>query len=334
MTFNSLQQVRERLGELTNPSEHAIQEARKRNDSLTKPPGSLGRLEEIAVWLAGWQGSSTPKIENCQVLVFAGNHGVAARGVSAFPSVVTEQMVMNFQAGGAAVNQLSSLAGACLDVIPLDLDSPTKDFTLDKAMSEEEICQAISIGWDSVRPDSDAVALGEMGIGNTTSASAILQALFSSEAEEFVGRGTGVDDQGLDRKKQVVAEGVQRHSGLRPLETLQALGGREIAAMAGAILKARELLIPVVLDGFICCSAASVLHCESGRSLDHCIPGHVSAEAAHRWLLNRLGLEPLLDLGMRLGEASGASLGLMILKAACACHSGMATFEQAGVSEG
>jgi nicotinate-nucleotide--dimethylbenzimidazole phosphoribosyltransferase len=260
---------------------------------------------------------------------------VTARGVSAFPAEVTAQMVLNFQAGGAAINQLARVFGARMDVHALELDRPTADFTRGPAMSEPEVVQAILTGWEAVDPGADLLVTGEMGIGNTTSAAAIAGALFDGRAVDWVGRGTGVSDAGLDLKAQVVREGIACNSNALGdgLAVLRCLGGRELAAMAGAIARARIERIPVILDGFICCAAAACLETAVPGALDHAVAGHVSAEAGHRRLLERLGKEPLLDLGMRLGEGSGAALAIGVLQGAVACHSGMATFAEAGVSE-
>ncbi|SFK50168.1 nicotinate-nucleotide--dimethylbenzimidazole phosphoribosyltransferase [Shimia haliotis] len=309
-------------------------EAEDRNGQLTKPPGALGRLEDLAIWYAGWRGNGRPTIEAPQVIVFAGNHGVTAQGVSAFPAEVTEQMVLNFQHGGAAINQLAKAAGATLDVVALDLATPTADFTQEAAMSEDEVVAALATGWNAVSAQSDLLVVGEMGIGNTTSAAAIANTLYGGDAADWVGRGTGVDDAGLVNKARVVAEGVALHGAPKGLEALRTLGGRELAAMAGAIARARGLRIPVIMDGFICTAAAATLDSEVAGALDHVVSGHVSAEAAHGAVLSQLGKEPMLSLGMRLGEGSGAAVAINILKSAVACHSGMATFAEAGVSDG
>ena len=317
------------------PSDQARAAATDRNGQLTKPPGALGRLEDLAIWYAAWRGEAAPRIERPQVIVFAGNHGVTARGVSAFPAEVTVQMVANFRHGGAAINQLAQLAGARMDVHALSLDRPTADFTEAPAMDDAGFVEALATGWSAVDPEADLLVTGEMGIGNTTSAAAIAHALYGGAAADWTGRGTGIDDAGLDLKTQVVARGVERHGDRGDgLDVLQSLGGREIAAMAGAIARARVEGIPVILDGFICCAAAACLAETASGALDHCVAGHVSAEAAHPALLEKLGKAPLLSLGMRLGEGSGAALAIQVLKGALACHSGMATFAEAGVSGG
>ncbi len=267
--------------------------------------------------------------------MFAGNHGVTRQGVSAYPAEVTVQMVANFAAGGAAINQLARTAGATLRVIPLSLERPTADFTDAPAMSEAEFLAAVATGYEAVSPQSDLVCLGEMGIGNTTAAAAIAAALFGGGGARWAGRGTGVDDDGLARKRDVIDRALARHAGLLhdPLRVAAALGGRELAAILGAALAARRYGIPVLLDGFVCTAAVAPLLRLRTDTLAHALAGHVSAEAGHRMLLDELHLKPLLDLGMRLGEASGAATALLLLRAALACHTGMATFAEAGVSD-
>lgn len=332
--FSTLAEFGSILNDLPRSDPSAFAGAQDRNGQLTKPPGALGRLEDLAIWYAGWRGDAKPTLKNPQVIVFAGNHGVCARGVSAFPPEVTVQMVMNFEHGGAAINQLCKTFGAALDVHALSLDTPTKDFTAAPAMSEAEVVEALMTGWNAVDPKADLLVTGEMGIGNTTSAAAIANALFGGEAADWTGRGTGVDDAGLALKTQVVAEGVALHGSGTALDILRCLGGRELAAMAGAIARARVLRIPVILDGFICSAAAAVLEQTVKGALDHTVAGHVSAEGAHAAVLKQIGKEPLLNMGMRLGEGSGGTLAIGILQAAVACHSGMSTFAEAGVSDG
>ena len=334
--FASLSGFRAALGALPQPDPGARDGAAARNAQLTKPPGALGRLEGLAQWYAGWRGDARPVLARPQVIVFAGNHGVVAQGVSAFPPEVTVQMVANFEAGGAAINQLAAAFGASLSVHALSLDTPTADFTRGPAMSEAECAAALAAGWEAVDEGADLLVTGEMGIGNTTSAAALALALFGGEAGDWVGRGTGVDDAGLARKRAAVEAGLRANpaAAADPLQALAALGGREIAAMAGAIAGARARAIPVILDGFICSSAAAVLERAQLGALDHAVAGHLSAEAGHGRLLRALGKEPLLSLGMRLGEGTGAALAIGVLKGALACHSGMATFAEAGVTGG
>lgn len=334
MPVRSLADIRALLTNLPAPNPEAIAAAEARNGQLTKPPGALGRLEAVAVWMAGWQGTEKPRAANPQIVIFAGNHGVTAKGVSAFPAEVTVQMVANFAHGGAAINQLAKAFGAKLDVHALDLDHPTADFTEGPAMSEAEVVTSFAKGMEAVDPKADLFVAGEMGIGNTTVAAALAAALFGGAG--WAGRGTGVDDAGLQRKEAAIAAGLNCHAAAMgdPLEILRCLGGREIAAMAGAILGARLARVPVILDGFIACAAASVLEKAAPGALDHCIAGHQSAEGAHGRLLEKLGKEPLLQLGLRLGEGSGAALAIGVVQGAVACHSGMATFAEAGVAAG
>ena len=332
--FTTVSTFRDALAAAHGPDEAAIQGAQDRNGQLTKPPGALGRLEDLAIWYAGWRGDARPQINAPQVIVFAGNHGVCAQGVSAFPPEVTVQMVANFEHGGAAINQLSKAFGAKMDVYPLALGAPTADFTTAPAMTEDEFVDALQTGWNAVDPEADLLVTGEMGIGNTTSAAAVAAAVLGGDAADWTGRGTGVDDTGLARKTDVVARGLALHATSDPLEALRCLGGRELAAMAGAIAAARHYRIPVILDGFICCAAAASLHRAVTGALDHTVAGHLSAEGAHKRLLDGIGKEPLLQLGLRLGEGSGAALAIGVLKGAIACHSGMATFAEAGVSDG
>ena len=331
-----LSTFRKTLAAASGPDATAAAAAQERNGQLTKPPGALGRLEDLAIWYGGWRGTGRPEIFAPQVIIFAGNHGVTAQGVSAFPAEVTVQMVANFEHGGAAINQLARAAGAKMDVHALELDRPTADFTKQAAMDDTDLLAALQTGWRAVDPKSDLLVVGEMGIGNTTAAAAICCALYGGDAGDWTGRGTGVDDLGLVNKTRVVAEAVELHTRDSPdgLDILARLGGRELAAMAGAIAAARELKIPVILDGFICCAAAACLEQTQAGALEHTIAGHQSAEAAHAALLQKLGKEPLLKLGLRLGEGSGGALAINILKSAVACHSGMATFAEAGVAAG
>jgi nicotinate-nucleotide--dimethylbenzimidazole phosphoribosyltransferase len=339
--FPALSALRAACLDLPPPDDAAAAQVAARQAQLTKPPGSLGRLEDLVAWLARWQGQirnqarhRTPRLDRVDVLVFAGNHGVTAQGVSAYPPAVTAQMVANFAAGGAAINQLARVAGASLRVLPLALDQPTQDFTVAPAMDEPAFLDAVAAGHDAVASDADLVCLGEMGIGNTTAAAALAAALFGGGGARWAGRGTGVDDAGLANKRAVVDAALARHHALLgdPLAIAAALGGRELAAILGATLAARRRRIPVLLDGFVATAAAAPLARLRPDALDHALAAHVSAEAAHRALLAELRLAPLLDLGMRLGEASGAALAVPLLRAALACHTGMATFAEAGVA--
>ena len=314
--------------------ERAAAAATARQASLTKPPGALGRLEDLAIFLASWQGTDRPVITRAQALVFAGNHGVCDQGVNPFPQEVTAQMVANFETGGAAINQLCRVAGADLSTVALDLDRPTGDITLTAAMSDEDTLHQMRRGAEAVAADAQVLILGEMGIGNSTVAAALSCAAFGGDAAGWVGRGTGSDEAGLARKVDAVRRAVARHAGVRGAAMLAALGGREQAAICGAVLAARALRIPVILDGFICTAATAPLFDADPRLLDHCLVGHVSREPGHARLLDALGKTPVLALDMALGEGSGAALALGILRAALACHNGMSTFAEAGVAGG
>jgi nicotinate-nucleotide--dimethylbenzimidazole phosphoribosyltransferase len=326
--------IRALIGAMPEPDAAALAAVRAREAQLTKPAGSLGRLEEITQWLAAWQGAARPHVDAPLVAVFAGNHGVVAQGVSPFPQSVTRAMVANFSGGGAAINQICKTFDISLKVFELALEQPTGDITQEPALDEKACAATMAFGMEALASQPDLLCLGEMGIGNTTVAAAIYHALYGGEAEDWVGRGTGVDDAGLKRKANAVRAAVARHREhlSDPLEVLRRLGGREIAAMAGAILAARIQRVPVLLDGFVVCSAAAVLHALDPSALDHCLAGHVSAENAHAEVLRRLGKTPLVDLGMRLGEGTGAALAVGIVKCAVACHNGMATFAEAGVA--
>ena len=326
--------IRALLPLMPEASPRAEAAVRERQAELTKPAGSLGRLDDVVAFLGEWQDKAMPTINHPQLCVFAANHGVVAKGVSAYPPSVTRAMLENFAAGGAAVNQICATYGIGLKVFELALDIPTADITEAPAMDEAACAATIAFGMEAVAGDVDVLCLGEMGIGNTTVAAAIYCALYGGAASDWVGRGTGVDDPGLDRKVAAVEAAIALHEGhfKDPLEVLRRLGGREIAALVGAILAARMQRVPVLLDGFVVCAAAAILHALDATAIDHCLAAHVSAEQAHRAVLAKLGKAPLLDLGMRLGEGSGAALALGVLKAALACTRDMATFAQAGVA--
>lgn len=327
--------IRALVSQMPAADEAAVAKVRARDAVLTKPTGSLGRLEEIAEWLAAWQGKAPPTVSRALVAIFAGNHGVVSRGVSAFPASVTQQMVDNFAAGGAAINQICLSNDLALRVYDLALEVPTGDITSEPALEESDCAATMAFGMEAIAGGVDLLCIGEMGIGNTTVAAAIFLALFGGTAADWVGPGTGVDDEGLARKREAVEAAIACHGDHLgdPLEVLRRLGGREIAAMVGAILAARLNHVPVIVDGYVASAAAAVIHALDDHGLDHCLFGHVSAEPSHRRALERMGKVALLDLGMRLGEGTGAALAAGIVKAAAGIHSGMASFDQAGVSE-
>lgn len=325
--------IRALLDQMPEPDEGAVAAFLARDAELTKPRGALGRLEEIACHVAAWQRGA-PAVNRPLVAIFAANHGVARHGVSSYPQEVTRQMLDNFAAGGAAINQICATFDIGLKIFDLALDVPTGDITEEAAMDERAAAATFAFGMEATAGGSDLLCLGEMGIANTTSAAAIYHALYGGEAADWVGRGTGVDDDGLRRKISAVQKAVSCHSAhlKDPLEVMRRLGGREIAAIAGAIVAARLQKVPVILDGYVATAAAAILHAADPAALDHCLAGHVSPEGAHGAVLERLKLKPVLDLGMRLGEGTGAAMAAAIVKGAVACHAGMATFAQAGVS--
>jgi nicotinate-nucleotide--dimethylbenzimidazole phosphoribosyltransferase len=331
---DSFAEVRDLLMLVPEGNEETVDAVRMRDAQLTKPPGSLGELERLVEWLARWQGKPTPTLGNPMVAIFAGNHGVTDQGVSAFPRDVTAQMVANFTAGGAAISQICALHELNLRVFELALELPTGDITQGPALDDKMCAATIAYGMEAIAGKPDCLAIGEMGIGNTTIAAAIYAALYGGTGADWVGRGTGVDDAGLTRKADAVdrALALHRDAFADPLAILARLGGREIAAMLGAIVAARHQKIPVLIDGFVATSAAAIAHAVNPAAIDHCIFAHVSAEHAHRKVLEKMNVTPLFDLGMRLGEGTGAALGMVLAKTALHLHSHMATFDSAGVS--
>ena len=336
------------------PDEKAHRDALARQARLTKPPGALGRLEEIAVRLAALQGASRPEADPVHITLFAADHGIADRGVSAFPQTVTAQMVLNFARGGAAISVLARSLGACLEVIDLGtvggtggaegvldlrLGPGTADFTREAAMDEHQYARALGAGRQAAERAKAAGARlfigGEMGIGNTTSATAVACALLEAAPGELAGPGTGLDSAGVARKADVIRRGLERHGDHLddPYQVLRCLGGFEIAGLSGAFIACAQRGLPVLVDGFIAGAAALAavrLRPDVGNWL---LFAHVSAEPGHARILAALEAKPLLDLGMRLGEGSGAAVALPLLRLACALHNGMATFDQAGVAD-
>ncbi|MGB2108000.1 MAG: nicotinate-nucleotide--dimethylbenzimidazole phosphoribosyltransferase [Candidatus Puniceispirillum sp.] len=337
MTFTSTAHVIEIINNLPAANGKIKNQAFARQNQLTKPPGSLGKLETVAVWMAGWQGVEKPEINKGQCLVFAGNHGVVAQNISSFPAEVTGQMVANFAAGGAAINQLCAEAKLTLTVTEIELERPTNDLSQEPAMTEAEVLEAMNIGASKIEDDCDYIVVGEMGIGNTTAAAALCMARFGGDAPRWVGPGTGLDDDGVAHKADIIAQAIetQGKTEANPVALLAGFGGRELAAIAGAVLAARMRSIPVMLDGFISTAAAAALTADGKLDvLDHTVISHMSAEPGHLRLAVALRKQPLIDLGMRLGEASGGAVATLIVRAALATHNGMATFAEAGVSEG
>jgi nicotinate-nucleotide--dimethylbenzimidazole phosphoribosyltransferase len=337
------------------PDEAAMEAARARQDRLTKPAGSLGRLEELSIRLAGITGRLDPPLQHRVVFTLAADHGVAHEGVSAYPPEVTPQMVLNFLHGGAAINVLAKVARARVVIADLGVDADlpshpdlhalkvrrgTASITRGPAMSPAEARLAIDHGRQLVAGEVarglDVAMTGDMGIGNTTAAAAVISALTGLDPNAVVGRGTGVDDAGLERKRQAVRRALEVNAGRvaqGPIEALAAVGGLEIAGLTGVILEASSRRIPVVIDGFISGAAALVAARIAPASVGYMIASHRSQELGHSAALKELGLEPLLDLQLRLGEGTGAVLALFLLDSAVAILNQMATFDQAGVSE-
>jgi len=332
----------------------AMDAARQRQARLTKTPGSLGRLEDLAIAVAGMTGTERPHLEHAAVVVAAADHGVAARGISAYPREVTRQMVLNFLAGGAAISALARNAGARVivadfgvageaishpDLVNARQGEGTHDFLEGPAMLAETALEAIAAGMAIVERERvaglDVVCTGEMGIGNTTSAAALTAAFMGAPAATVTGHGTGVEGEAFAHKVRVVEEALARHvePGTAPVELLARLGGLEIAGLTGVILAAAANRVPVVLDGYITTAAALAAVAIAPGARNFLVASHRSVEPGHRAALTALGLVPLLDLGLRLGEGSGAAVALPILRGALAAHNGMATFAEAGVSE-
>jgi nicotinate-nucleotide--dimethylbenzimidazole phosphoribosyltransferase len=288
---------------------------------ILRPAGALARLDAVAEWVAAWQGTSTPSVTKPAALIFAADHGVAASGeVSAYPTAVTAAMLSAFRAGRSTVNAFARLAGASVDAIDVGVGAPTGDIRTEPALSHERFDEICAIARDAVTAlDTDLLVLGEMGIGNTTSAAAVSAVLGGGTVADWVGRGTGLDDDGLGRKRVAVQAAVDRIAGVTdPLEVLRQVGGAELVAIAAAVVAARHRRLPVLLDGYVVTASVLPLFAARPDALDHCRVGHCSAEPGHRRLLQRIGLEPLLDLDMRLGEGSGAMAAVPLVAMACA----------------
>ena len=313
----------------------AVEAVRARDATLTKPRGALGRMEGLVEHLARWQGRGEPTLDNPMVAIFAGNHGVTDEGVSPYPREVTAQMVANFTAGGAAISRICQLHELNLRVFELALEVPTGNIAREAAMDERTCAATIAYGMEALAGKPDLLCIGEMGIGNTTIAAAIYAALYGGTGADWVGRGAGVDDAGLARKSETVDRALALHREALgdPFAVLARLGGREIAGMLGALVAARHQHCPVIVDGFVATAAAAIAHAINPAAIEHCIFAHVSAESAHARVLAALGQPALLDLGMRLGEGSGAALAAVLVKTSLHLHRTMSTFADAGVSD-
>ncbi len=325
--------MRELFGEMPEGDATAAAAVRDRAARVLRPAGALARLDEVAAWLASWQRTEQPHVEAPAALVFAADHGVGAERVSAYPQDVTSSMLEALRAGVATANVLAREIGATIEVVDVGVGRPSGNLAHEPALTAEAFEECVDAGRRAVgRTEADLLVFGEMGIANTTVASAVCAALFGGPAGRWVGRGTGIDDDTYARKVKVVemARGRIAHV-TDPLEVLREVGGGELVAIAGATLEARLRSIPVVLDGFVVTAAVAPLQVVSPGALDHCVAGHRSAEAGHHELLARLGLEPLIDLSLRLGEGSGALLAVPLVRLAAVSVSQVATFEEWGL---
>jgi len=323
--------LRDALHNLPDCDAEARRSVHERAAHILRPMGALAWLDDIAEWVAGWQRTAEPRVNKPAGLIFAADHGVAAATeVSAYPTGVTEAMFSAYQQGRSTINAFARLAGATVTAIDVGIGDPTGDIRFEPAMSEERFDAVVRTAFDAVdQLDCDLLVLGEMGIGNTTTSAAIAAALAGGETAAWVGRGTGVDDEGLVRKRQAVLESVRRIAGITdPIEILREVGGAEIAAVTAATIAARHRSIPVVLDGYVVTAAVLPLNEIDPTTIDHCTVGHCSAEPGHRKLLERLGKQPLLDLDMRLGEGSGAMAAVPLIAMACAGITDVPTFAE------
>ncbi|WP_455477591.1 nicotinate-nucleotide--dimethylbenzimidazole phosphoribosyltransferase [Bartonella sp. B41] len=330
MTVHPFDDFRALLVNLPVADKFFISLAKKRQDKLAKTLGTLGKFGDIAVWYAGWRGTENPVIIKPLVAIFSGNHGIIDEHITPLPQSMTRKMVENFTSGGGAINQICTAYDLGLKIFDLALEYPTMNITKDAAMDERSAAATMAFGMESIAGGTDLLCIGEMGIGNTIIASALCCALFGGEVEEWIESDIISDGKFYQRKITAVKTAVSLHKNHLddPFEIMRCLGGREIAAMVGAILAARMEKIPVILDGFVAMVAAAVLQKMHPRVLDHILIGHISSEPVHRKLLKKIGKEPLLDLGMCLGEGTGAAIAAGIVKAAVLTHAQMTIFEQ------
>lgn len=323
----------ELLRNLPGPDEASRGAVRRRASKVLRPLGAFARLDETAAWLAAWQRTSMPSVSSPALIVLAGDHGVASEGVSAYPAEVTAAMVRALRDRVATATVLAADIGAHVHVVDCGVGHPTGNIAVEPAMDEERFISCFELGRSTVRDiESDLLILGEMGIGNTTAAAAVAASLYGLASEDSTGRGTGVNDETLTRKVDVVRRAWERIGSCDPIEVLRQLGGTEMVALAGAVLEARLKSLPVVLDGFTVTASVATLEAACAGALDHCIAGHRSPEPGHQLLLEKLGKEPLLDLGLRLGEGSGALAAVPLIRMAAAAVTGVATFEEGDVA--
>lgn len=325
--------LRAELDRLAQPDATSADAVRTRSENVLRPRGALQRLDDLAIHVAAWHGTATPRIERPATLVFASDHGVASAGVSSYPSEVTAAMLAAVRTGKASINALARSVGSTLNVFDVGVGRPTGDIRFEAAMTPDRFDEVIDVAFSAVDTaageGTDLLVLGELGIGNTTVSAALPAALLGGDLSGWVGRGTGIDDAGLARKQQAISQAVARVAAIDdPIEVMRQIGGAELTAMAAACARARNHRIPVVLDGYVATAAVLPLHLARSGALDHCLVGHLSAEPGHRLLLDHLAMQPLLDLGMRLGEGSGALAALPLIRMACACVVEVATFDE------
>ena len=322
--------------ELPEPCTKSTADITARIDEILRPSGALSRLDDVAIFLAGWQRTASPSVDNPACLIFAGDHGVAAEGVSAYPAEVTGAMLAALNQEKASVSAMAAVAGASVTAIDLGVGKPTGNFRIEPAMDHDRFDESLQAGRQAVAdldPSVDLVVLGELGIGNTTAAAAVTSALLDQPASQTVGGGTGVVDDALANKVTVVEEAAARAAAEgatadSPMEVLRQLGGTELAGMAGAILEARKRSIAVLLDGYVTAAPALAASRYDHRFGEHLIAGHGSAEPGHQLALQALGLSPLINLGFRLGEGSGAMAALPLIKMACKLATDVPTFSE------
>lgn len=322
------------FADLPRPDESARASVARRATAVLRPTGALARLDETAAWLAAWQRTPVPSVTRPSLIVFAGDHGVVSEGVSAYPTEVTAAMLGALRDGVATATVLAADVGADVQVVDCGVGHPTGNIAIEPAMDADRFTACFERGRSAVRnTDSDLLILGEMGIGNTTAAAAVASSLYGLTPDDWTGRGTGIDDRVLARKIAVVGRARDRVGSRDAMEILRRLGGTEMVAIAGAVVQARLMSLPVVLDGFVVTASAAALEAAHAGMLDHCIAGHRSPEPGHGLLLEKLGKEPLLDLGLRLGEGSGALAAVPLIRMAASAVTDVATFEERGLSQ-
>jgi nicotinate-nucleotide--dimethylbenzimidazole phosphoribosyltransferase len=322
------------LSSLPEPDEGSVEAVHRRASEVLRPAGALARLDEVAAWLAGWQRTPRPRVERPSAALFVADHGVATEGISAYPAEVTGDVLAALRAGRATANAMAEAGGVRLEIVDVGVGRPSRNLIREPALSEARFRECLDAGRRTIAglQGTDLLVLGEMGIGNTTSAAALCAVIFGGPADDWTGRGTGIDERVYARKVAVVDAARRRVEGCGAFEALRQVGGQELVAVAGAALEARRRSIPVVLDGFVVTAACAALEASRPGALAHCLAGHCSSEPGHRLLLEKLGMAPLLDLELRLGEGSGALAAVPLIRLAAAGVTDVATFDEWGLS--